>query len=63
MVILDAVVDEKGKVRVHRVVQGLPMGLTEAARETAEQWTFRPATLDGEPVASCYSLTINYQVQ
>jgi protein TonB len=63
VVVLSAVIDETGTITALEVVQGLPMGLDTAALEAVRQWTFRPATLDGAPVAVCYSLTVSFQVQ
>lgn len=62
-VILQTIIDARGKVTDIRVLKGLPSGLTEAAVAAVSQWRFRPATLEGEPVAVHYLVTISFSVQ
>lgn len=62
LVILQAVIDEQGRVGEIEVLKGLPLGLTETAIEALRQWTFEPATLEGEPVAVYYNLTFNFRL-
>jgi protein TonB len=49
-VVLDLVVDERGRVRDVRVVSGLGHGLTEAAIAAVKQCRFSPGEKDGTPV-------------
>ena len=63
VVILEAVIDEKGDVHSVRVLKGLPKGLSESASDTASQWTFKPALMDGEPVAVFLNLTVRFSLQ
>lgn len=63
VVILEAIIDEKGAVQQVRVLKGLPQGLSESAVETAKQWTFKPATLDGQPVPVYFNLTVRFSLQ
>jgi TonB family protein len=63
IVILQALIDDQGRVAEIEVVKGLPLGLTEEAIEALRQWTFEPATLDGEPVAVFYNLTFNFRLE
>ena len=63
IVIVQAIIDERGSVRVVDVLKGLPMGLTESAVAAIEKWKFQPATRDGKPVAVYYNLTSNFQLQ
>lgn len=63
VVILEAIIDEKGTVQQVKVLKGLPMGLSESAAETARQWTFKPATLDGKPVPVYFNLTVRFSLQ
>jgi TonB family protein len=63
IVILLALINESGVVEEIEVVKDLPLGLTEEAIKALEQWTFEPATLDGEPVAVYYNLTFNFRLQ
>lgn len=63
VVILQTIINALGKVTNVKVLKGLPEGLTEAAVAAVTQWEFSPATLDGEPVAVYYMVTISFSVQ
>ena len=63
VVILEAVVDERGDVTVEKVLKGLSHGLTEAAVAAVQGSKYEPATLNGQPVAVYYNLTVNFQLQ
>ena len=56
-------IDEQGNVTDVSVLKGLPMGLSEAAVEAVKQWKYKPATLNGKPVAVYFNLTVNFQLQ
>ena len=60
IVVTEVIVDWEGCVRHPRILKGLPMGLDKAALEAVRNWTFEPATLDGEPVPVFYVLTVNF---
>ena len=63
VVIVEAVIDQRGRVERVQVLRGLPLGLEEAAVAAVKQWKFDPATtLDGRPVKVFYNLTINFRV-
>jgi len=62
-VVLQATIDRNGDVTDTKVLKPLPMGLAEAAVSAVEQWKFKPATLNGRPVAVYYSLTVTFQLQ
>lgn len=62
-VIVEAIIDETGKVRCVRPVMGLPLGLTESAIDTLWQWTWKLAQLEGRPVAVYHHLTSNFHLQ
>ena len=49
-VILTFVVDERGRVRDIKVLQGLGGGLTEAAKRALQACAFSPGERDGKPV-------------
>lgn len=49
-VIIEADVDERGRVESLRVVKPLPFGLDVAAAVAVRQWRFRPFRVDGRPV-------------
>jgi periplasmic protein TonB len=50
IVILSFVVDESGRVRDIKVLQGLGIGLTEAAKSAVQACAFSPGERDGKPV-------------
>lgn len=62
LVIVEAIVSERGSVENVKLVQGLGFGLDEAAMQAIRTWRFEPATLHGEPVAVYYSLTVNFSI-
>ena len=49
-VVLDLIVDERGRARDITVVEGLPHGLTQAAIVALERCTFTPGEKAGMPV-------------
>lgn len=63
VVIVQAIIDRKGRVGDVRVLQGLPYGLSEAAVKVVKQSRFKPATLHGEPVDVYYNLTVNFRLE
>ena len=63
VVILQAIIDSVGNVSQVQVMKGLPLGLDESALETVRQWRFKPATLEGKPVAVYLNLLISFSLQ
>lgn len=63
VVILEAIIDERGDVVNLKVLQGLPKGLDQAALDAVKTWKFKPATLDGQPVKVYYTLTVNFTIE
>ena len=63
VVIVEAVIDERGDVARVRVLKGLPMGLDTAAVDAVRRWKFAPATFDGRPVAVYFLLTVNFKLE
>jgi protein TonB len=62
-VILDAIIDENGRVTIRQVLKPLPMGLDQAAVEAVRSWRFKPATLAGRAVKVYFMLTVNFTLQ
>ena len=62
IVILEVLIDKTGAVREVTVLKPLPFGLSEAAAEAVRQWTFVPATKDGEAVDVVFNLTVNFKL-
>jgi protein TonB len=56
IVILDAIVDEHGRVQSLKVLRGHPL-LAKAATEAVEQWEYEPLKLNGTPTA--FELTVS----
>lgn len=61
-VVLQAVLQRDGSVRILRVVQGLGYGLDGAARDAAHKLRFRPALRDGQPVDWTVLLHITFRM-
>ena len=62
-VILQAVIDERGRVSDVRVLRGLPMGIDQAVVDAVQDWIFEPAKLNGRPVKVYYTLTVKFQLK
>jgi TonB family protein len=63
IVIVQAIIDKQGNVTNVKILKSLPMGLAEAAADAIKKWKFKPATLNGKPVAVYYNLTVNFTLQ
>jgi len=62
-VILTTVIDEQGKVKNPAVEKSSGnKELDQSALDAVSAWTFKPATLEGKPVAVHYTLTIRFKV-
>lgn len=51
VVMMDLLIDEKGKVRQASLIEGPGFGLNEAALSAIKGFEFEPAKVDGQPVA------------
>jgi TonB family protein len=60
---LQATVLQDGTLNDIQVVQGLGMGLDEAAVAAVRQWRFRPAMRNGEPVATRLGFEVNFRLR
>jgi TonB family protein len=49
LVVVEAIIDVRGRVASLRVLRPVPL-LTEAALEAVRQWRYEPAWLNGQPV-------------
>jgi TonB family protein len=61
-VTLSAVIDRSGHILKIAVVRGQGMGLDEKAMEAMFQWRFKPATLNGKPVAVLAQILVNFRL-
>jgi len=55
IVILDIVIDARGKVSSTSVLRSVP-GLDEAAIAAARQWEYEPTKIDNKPVSGCWGI-------
>jgi TonB family protein len=62
VVILEALIDESGRVIWTNVLRSIPM-LDKAASEAVQQWEFMPTLLNGEPVPVIMTVTVNFTLQ
>jgi protein TonB len=60
-VILDAVIDDHGKITQLTLVKGLDPSIDQAVIATVRQWLFTPATKDGVPVPSEQEFHFHYE--
>lgn len=61
-VVLRAIIRRDGSVDDVQVLRDLPYGLGEAAKEAVENWRFRPATYQGNPIDVYYTVTVNFRL-
>ena len=60
-VIMDAVIDEHGRISQLTLAHGLADGIDETVLATVRGWTFNPATKDGKPIASEQEILLYYE--
>jgi protein TonB len=58
-VVIEATIDENGKVADARVVKSVPL-LDQAALDAVKQWEYRPSLLNGVPTAVVTTVTIKF---
>jgi protein TonB len=63
VVIVEAVIDEKGSVQNVRTLKALDPEIDAAVLANMRQWKFKPGTIAGKPVPVYYTLTANIEVQ
>jgi general secretion pathway protein A len=61
VVVIDALVDENGKVAEMQVLSG-PPSLTQAAMQALRAWKYEPARLAGQPIATHIKVSINFKL-
>ena len=62
IVMLVLVVGKDGRPYDLRIGQSLGMGLDEKAIEAVQRWRFRPATLNGQPVATQIAVQVDFRL-
>lgn len=58
-VVIEATIDEEGKVADARVVKSVPL-LDQAALDAVRQWQYRPSLLNGVPTAVVTTVTVKF---
>jgi periplasmic protein TonB len=62
VVILEAVINERGEVSQLRVLRSVPL-LDEAAMDAVRQWRFTPTLLNGQAVPIVMTVTVSFQLK
>jgi TonB family protein len=62
VVIIEVVVDGRGRVAETKVIRSIPL-LDGASLEAVRQWVFQPTTVDGMPALVQFSVTVNFTLQ
>jgi protein TonB len=62
VVIIEAVIDEAGRVAEARVLRSIPL-LDQAALDAVRQWMFTPTVIDGKTVPVIITMTVQFQLE
>jgi periplasmic protein TonB len=62
VVVVECVVDPRGRVVEATVLRGVPL-LDDAALEAVRQWVYTPTLIDGEPVPILMTVTVNFRLR
>jgi protein TonB len=62
LVILEAEVDTRGRVKTVKVLRGHPL-FDDSAIEAVKQWRYQPLLLNGEPTGFILTVTVNFNLQ
>lgn len=62
VVVIRAVIDERGRISEARLLRGIDPALDEAALAAVRRWRFRPATRFGKPVRVNYILSVDFRL-
>lgn len=63
MVILEAVIDEKGCVESVTIIQKVNPTLDQLAKQMVNSWRFKPAMKDGKPVRVKVRIPVEFKDQ
>lgn len=61
-VIIDAVIDEQGRVQSARVLRSIPL-LDQAALAAVREWAYTPTLLNGVPVPVVMTVTVRFSLR
>ena len=59
-VIVEVSIDKFGSVIDLRLLQGISQGIDEKVMSTLRNWRYKPATMDGEPIAEKHDVHFHY---
>ncbi len=62
VVIVEATIDESGRVVHARLLRSIPL-LDEAALAAVREWTFTPSRLNGEPTSILMTVTVQFRLE
>ncbi|HEY1471020.1 MAG TPA: energy transducer TonB [Candidatus Acidoferrum sp.] len=62
VIVIEAILTPDGTVESPKVVKGVPGGLNEVARKTAETWRCKPPMKDNQPVATVVQFEVNFRL-
>lgn len=60
-VVMDAVIDEHGRISQLTLVSGLGAPIDQSVMAVVSGWTFKPATRDGQPIVSEQEILLHYE--
>ncbi|HRC88077.1 MAG TPA: TonB family protein [Thermoanaerobaculia bacterium] len=63
VVIVEAVIDQQGRVANARLLKGVSIGLDQAALAAVREWRFSPARIGDRPVSVYFTLTVRFSLQ
>ncbi len=63
VVILEAVITKDGTVENVKVLRGVHPILDQSAANAAQQWRYKPATLNGKPVKVYFTITVKFTLK
>lgn len=62
IVILEAVIDERGRVTETRILRHVPL-LDDAAEAAVRQWVYSPTLLNGQPIPVVMTVTVQFKLE
>jgi protein TonB len=60
-VVLTALIDEQGKIKDLTLLSGIDPPINQNVMQTVSQWTFTPATKDGQPIESRQEIHFHFR--
>ena len=61
-VVIEALVDQSGRIFAAEVVKSVHRDLDTAALSAVKEWSFKPAETDGRPVMSVVRIPVRFQL-